>query len=303
MSQNQQNRSFYHRSPSKYQLARTSEHQCPKSLSKPRNPPKSKPGVNKCPQLQRQKGPTDAYLPNTLTLQNDRQTLTHELAIEQELPPLYSASLTSFDTTTCPATLYPTKFNPTHTTEKPTTESIEHTAEAWRSGKLTTKRLEQFASTVLPSSVQVQLAQPFGKDDINQSFYAEKCFRHILLPLLKSGYLSCRATKKLETASQRARQLQQLRKKYNPIDFRPLQGFQADWEATNEIRADWKEMTSACLLHYNGDVATMVRWIGGPHVNAHIDARKTLAKLEPILTPDVYHDLKRILTTGGPSLM
>jgi hypothetical protein len=79
--------------------------------------------------------------------------------------------------------------------------------------------------------------------------------RHVLLPLLKSGFLSCRATKQLEIASYRVRQLQQLRKKYAPIDFRPLQGFQTDWETTNEIRADWKEMTSACLIHYNGDVS------------------------------------------------
>jgi hypothetical protein len=99
-------------------------------------------------QFQRQKGPTEAHLPNTPTPQNDRQTLTHELAIEQELPPLHSAYLTSFDTITNPVTPHPIHFNPTHTTEKSTTDdSTKHTAEAWWSGKLTTKRLEQFAST------------------------------------------------------------------------------------------------------------------------------------------------------------
>jgi hypothetical protein len=46
----------------------------------------------------------------------------------------------------------------------------------------------------------------------------------------------------------------------------------------------------------------VVRWIGGPHVNAQIDAPTTLAKLKPILTTDVYDDLKRILTTGAPAL-
>jgi hypothetical protein len=253
-------------------------------------------------QYPRQKGPSEAKIPNTDTPQNDQPNQVHEITTDQDLPPLHSAYLTSFDTNTHPAQLNHIHTNPTNTTDKPTTDSTPYAATAWRSGKLTTKRLEQFATTVLPSSVQVQLAQPFGKDDINQSFYSEKCFRHILLPLLKSGYLSCRATKKLEIASQRARQLQQLRKKYTPIDFQPLQGFQPDWETTNEIRADWKEMTSACLLHYNGDVATVVRWIGGPHVNAQIDAPKTLAKLHPILTSDVYDDLKRILTTGAPAV-
>jgi hypothetical protein len=39
-------------------------------------------------------------------------------------------------------------------------------------GKLTTKRLEQFVTTILPTSVQIQLNQPFGKDSINHSINA-----------------------------------------------------------------------------------------------------------------------------------
>ena len=169
-------------------------------------------------------------------------------------------------------------------------------------GKLTTKKLEQFVSEILPSSVQVQLNQPFGKDSLNHSFYAAKSFCHILLPLLKSGFLSCRATKALEKASFRVRQLQKLRKKYAPLDFRSIRGYQADWEETSTIRADWKAMTSACALHYNGDIATVVRFIGGPHVNQHIDAPAVLAKLKPILTDDVFIDVQRILTKGAPAL-
>ncbi|KAI2494795.1 hypothetical protein MHU86_19746 [Fragilaria crotonensis] len=169
-------------------------------------------------------------------------------------------------------------------------------------GKLTTRRLENFVSTILPTSVQIQLNQPFGKDSLHQSFYAAKSFCHILLPLLKSGFLSCRATKVLEKASYRVRQLQQLRKKYVPLDFRSLQGYQTDWENTATIREDWKAMTSACALHYNGDMATVVRFIGGPHVNQHIDIKKVLAKLKPVLTLDVYDDVHRILTTGAPAL-
>ena len=98
----------------------------------------------------------------------------------------------------------------------------------WSSGKLSTVQLEAFAKTHIPTSVQTQLNQTFGKDNLSQSFYAEKCFRHVLLPVLKSGFLSRRTTKYLERASFRTRQLQQLRKRYANIDFRPLQGFQQD---------------------------------------------------------------------------
>lgn len=64
-------------------------------------------------------------------------------------------------------------------------------------------------------------------------------------------------------ASFRVRQLQQLRRKKVPLDFRSLQGFQKDWEATTTIRDDWEAMSSACALHYNGNIATVVRYIGG----------------------------------------
>lgn len=88
-------------------------------------------------------------------------------------------------------------------------------------------------------------------------------------------------------------------KKYSPIDFRPLQGFQQNWENIECIRQDWKDMTTACALHYDGDMATVVRYIGGPHVNAHINVPQVLGKLKHVLTPDVFNDVKRLMTTGG----
>ncbi|KAI2489263.1 hypothetical protein MHU86_25336 [Fragilaria crotonensis] len=60
-------------------------------------------------------------------------------------------------------------------------------------------------------------------------------------------------------------------------------------------------MTSACLLHFNGDVATMVRWIGGPHVNAHLDVPSILAKLKLIVDADIHADISRILLIGAPA--
>ena len=55
-------------------------------------------------------------------------------------------------------------------------------------------------------------------------------------------------------------------------------------------------------LHYNGDIATVVRYLSGPHVNQHIDAPAVLKKLKPILTDDVFIDVERILTKRAPAL-
>jgi hypothetical protein len=61
----------------------------------------------------------------------------------------------------------------------------------WSTGKLTTTQLKAFlANTHIPTSVQTQLNQTFGKDTLSQLFYTEKCVRHDLLPVLKSGFLS-----------------------------------------------------------------------------------------------------------------
>ena len=99
-----------------------------------------------------------------------------------------------------------------------------------------------------------------------------------------------------------ARQLRQLLKRYSPVDFCPRQGFQRDWDAVSTIKENWKEMTSACLLHLNGDIATVVRWIGGPHTAAHAKPTETLAKLKNIIDPDIWSDLERILISGAPAL-
>jgi hypothetical protein len=152
---------------------------------------KSKPLMTKCLNFQDKKVQPEGKSTTTPILQNDQQKGADETATEQELPPLHSAYLTLFDVTTHLAQPDTNYNSQTNSTNKPTTDNKASKVETWRSGKLTTKRLEHFASTVLPSSVQVQPAQPFGKDTITQSFYAEKCFRHILLPLVKSGYLSC----------------------------------------------------------------------------------------------------------------
>jgi hypothetical protein len=50
-------------------------------------------------------------------------------------------------------------------------------------------------------------------------------------------------------------------------------------------------MTSACLLHFDGDVATVVRWIGGHHTNAHLNPPEILAKLRPIIDTDIWSDV------------
>ena len=61
-------------------------------------------------------------------------------------------------------------------------------------------------------------------------------------------------------------------------------------------------MTSACLLHFDGNVATMVRWIGGPHVNAHLNIPAILEELRLIVDSSIHANVSRILLLGAPAV-
>ena len=45
----------------------------------------------------------------------------------------------------------------------------------------------------------------------------------------------------------------------------------------------------------------MVRWIGGPHGNAHLNIPAILSKLRLIVDPDIFTDISRILLLGAPA--
>jgi hypothetical protein len=185
------------------------------------------------------------------------------------------------------------------------TEILSHAQKPWKIGKLISTKRDKFAATFLPPVIQAALRTTFGKDSILHSSCAEKAFHYVLLPVLKSGFLPLAACyQSPRKKSRQVRMLQMIRKKYRSVNFLPLQGFQSNWEETTTIREDWKVMTTACLLHIDGDVARMVvQWIGGPHPNnAHLNVPKILSTLqEPVIESSIFEDVKRILTLGAPA--
>ena len=160
---------------------------------------------------------------------------------------------------------------------------------------------EKFVREQLPTRVQVMLDQPFGKDCLTQSFTTEACFRLVLLPLVRSRFLTPVDWQNLETASLYAFLLAQLLREYSQLDFRPLRGFPTGWSTESEVNLQRQRMTTAAVLHWDGDLATVVRWIGGPHVAAHRDHHATLAKLEGVVEPEIISGLRRLWFFGAPA--
>jgi hypothetical protein len=106
---------------------------------------------------------------------------------------------------------------------------------------------EAFVTTMLSPRVQALLNQKFGKENLNQCFAAEACFRHVLLPLWKSGFLEDdeQAWNALSGASAEARTLLDLLREYGDVDFNALQGYPANWNTEAKLNKTRVRSTSA----------------------------------------------------------
>ena len=156
----------------------------------------------------------------------------------------------------------------------------------------------------LDPRIRAKMEQPFGKDNISQHFTSEASLRHVLVPLWKSGHLagSHRDWASLCEAYYPAKILRGVLEDLGDVPFSGIRGYNPDWETETELNQDRIRMASAALLHFNGSVADLVRWIGGPHVGAHRDLEGTFQALdEAQVDPKVISDLKRIFTDGIPA--
>ena len=155
----------------------------------------------------------------------------------------------------------------------------------------------------LPTDVQLKLNQPFGKDDLSHSFTNEANFRTILLPLLFSDFLEDDDWNTLCQCNLAARNLQSLLDDYGTVDFRPLRTnfFRDGWQDATDFDYDRSAMLNACTLFYRGDIASVVRYVGGSFVGAHRDVDKILADIRPIVPEQVYKDVERIYRQGAPA--
>ena len=165
---------------------------------------------------------------------------------------------------------------------------------------------EQFKTTLarIDPGVVAKLEQPFGKDNLDQCFTSEASLRHVLLPLWKSGMLvGCiEEWESLCTAYYPTAILRDLLDKLADVPFYGIRGYNPNWEAETEVDDSRVQMATAALLYFNGCVADLVRWIGGPHVGAHRDHQKTFALMKQAgVDMDTQANLQRIFQSGIPA--
>ena len=161
---------------------------------------------------------------------------------------------------------------------------------------------KKFVNLYLPTKVQLHVENPFGKDNLSQCFKSEPVFRYTWLLLTKSGFLSNQSKKTLGKVHPQYRTLQYLIRKHKDVDFSPLWIRNPNWDHETEFMAEQTRMTTTALLYYDGDIASVVHYVGGMHTYGNMDIPRILTSLKLILKEDTWRDLHRIYTTGCPAL-
>ena len=152
--------------------------------------------------------------------------------------------------------------------------------------------------------IGAKLDQPFGKDNLSQCFTSEAALRHVLLPLWWSGYLydDGPSWSALCEAYYPARLLFDLLTELGDIDIRGIRGFPTGWESETTVNEKRVRMATAAFLVFSGSIADLVRWIGGPHVNDHLNVPQVKADMAHYhLDTRVQRDVTRILEDGIPA--
>ena len=75
----------------------------------------------------------------------------------------------------------------------------------------------------------------FGKDNLRQCFTADAQFRHILVFLFKSGFLSPEDEATLSSTTQLATALDHIIRDHRTVDFTPLRAHDPDWATATTI--------------------------------------------------------------------
>jgi len=184
----------------------------------------------------------------------------------------------------------------------------ENAAQSWVVKKpiydfnLNSKKGKADMMTVLPSAVQLQLKQDFGKDDANHSFTNDATMRHAFLHLYFSDYLTDSDWHQLRRGMPVADRLGSIFDDYGQVDFRPLRDnfFPEGWEDATDFNEERSAQLTSCFLFYKGSAAAVVRYIGGPFVGAHRNVPEILNNIRGIVPDHIYDHVKRVYTVGAP---
>jgi hypothetical protein len=148
---------------------------------------------------------------------------------------------------------------------------------------------------------EAQKHQPFSKDNLVQVYTTQSVFFHILLPVLKSNYLTPRHKRRLFTTFPEADKLWTKYKQVEHLDWTPLCTANPNWQEQQQIDNERVNLHLAMMFHYNLDLAAVHCRLSGNHVGAHRNATLIESCLRHLLEPKLLGELLRVLVDGCPA--
>lgn len=111
----------------------------------------------------------------------------------------------------------------------------------------------------------------FGQTSINHSFNQEASFETTLLCIVKSGFLDEESKKELGETHPLIEHLIKMIKELAAVDFSSLRTYNTEWATQKETPKERVRLLLACLLHYDGRVGDVMRYLGGNYTAEYRD--------------------------------
>jgi hypothetical protein len=134
-----------------------------------------------------------------------------------------------------------------------------------------------FDKSVMGKAWQAQKKQPFVKDNLLQVFMTEPVLFHIILPVLKQGFLMPEDMHSLSCASLPINKLGSEYQRVKDLDWKMLCEPNPHWQTQEQIDDDQVDLWMAMLFHYDMDLAAVQQHIGGNHIGTHQNHIELLA--------------------------
>lgn len=158
-----------------------------------------------------------------------------------------------------------------------------------------------FDKSAIGKAWHAQKRQSFGKDNLSQTYTTEPVLFHIVLPVLKQGFLTPDDIQNLSKASSPIGKLWSEYQRVKDLDWTALCENNPNWQTQEKIDDHRVDLRMAMLFYYDMDLAAVQRHIGGHHVGAHRNPEELLKRLQHLLPPKLLAELRRILIDGCPA--
>ena len=163
-----------------------------------------------------------------------------------------------------------------------------------KQGKINTK--------LIPNKYEIMSESNFGKISKNHSFTSDASFERILIFILKGNFLGFNDESNLLSTHELFAHLKKMLVWSKNVDFSDVKGHIHNYARQENIDTNRMKKFLAAMLHYDLDVSTLIRFLGGNYTGEYRNVSKTINILRKSNCDEkIITDLGKILMKGCPN--